>query len=95
MFTWPLVGQCPTQSGLIIFKPKIKQKQTKQTLYSSAEVYKRTREYSTTHMQFLAARSLCTIFSFARYSIPLEICKHIPSRCVCASEIWRTVNFNL
>ena len=28
-------------------------------------------------MQFLAARSLCTIFCSAKYSIPFTICRHI------------------
>ena len=32
-----------------------------------------------TYMQFLAARSLWTIFSSERYSIPLATCKHMSS----------------
>jgi len=36
-----------------------------------------------THMQFLAARSLCTKFCKARYSIPLAICKHRLRRSLC------------
>jgi len=36
-------------------------------------------------------QDLCAQFSplLARYSIPLEICKHIPSKCVCTCETCR------
>ena len=34
------------------------------------------------YMQFLAARSLCTIFIFAKYSIPLAIWRHISISCL-------------
>jgi len=35
-----------------------------------------TGVFQVTYMQFLAARSLCTTFCKARYSIPLATCKH-------------------
>jgi len=37
-------------------------------------------------------QDLCAQFSsFARYSMPLDICKHMPSKCVCTCETCRTV----
>ena len=38
-----------------------------------------------THMQFLAAKSLCTTFMTVRYSIPLAICKHMSINCFSTS----------
>ena len=39
-------------------------------------------------MQFLAARSLCTNFCKARYSIPLATCKHRLRRNLCTAPSW-------
>ena len=41
-----------------------------------------------THMQFLAARSLWTIFFPAKYSIPLATCKHMSISCFVANLIY-------
>lgn len=46
---------------------------------------------SHTHMQFRAARSRCTNFSLARYSIPFAICRHIGSSLRCAVLICRKI----
>ena len=39
-----------------------------------------------THMQFLAARSLCMKFLLLRYSIPLAICRHTSSNSFLAES---------
>ena len=41
-------------------------------------------------MQFLAARSLCTNFSSARYDIPLAIWRHIDSSFFWAVVTWKS-----
>ena len=43
------------------------------------------------HMQFLAARSRCTNFCSARYSIPLATCRHMPTSLFVMSDTWTNI----